>query len=93
MEKENAIHQRWMAKKNRASDDAAHSDCWAWEQCGGCHFWIPLAGSLGADWGVCANPASHFDQQAMYEHDGCEAFTEDPQGWRTPERFSIPEED
>lgn len=93
MEKWHAIHQRWIARINRTSDDPTHTDSWAWEQCGGCRFWVPLAGALGADWGVCANPTSHFDQQAMYEHDGCEAFSEDPQGWRTPERFSISDQD
>lgn len=84
MDKLHTIHQRWSSRLNRASDDPAYSDSWVWEQCGECRFWMPLAGPLGQDWGVCANPASQFDQRAMFEHDGCEVFSEDPKGWRTP---------
>ncbi|RRD03103.1 DUF3027 domain-containing protein [Arachnia propionica] len=92
MSEKNTIHQRWIKRMNRGGDDPNYADSWAWEQCGGCCFWIPLAGVFGADWGVCSNPESQFDRVAMYEHDGCTDFKEDPAGWRTPQRFSITEQ-
>ena len=81
-------HRRWVSALNRTNDEAApgYRESWSWEQCGGCIHWLPLAGTLGTDWGACSNPASPFDRRAMFEHDGCEQFEEDPQGWRTPER-------
>jgi hypothetical protein len=36
-------------------------------------------------WGVCSNAESPFDRTAMFEHDGCDFFEEDPEGWRTPQ--------
>ena len=81
-------HRRWVRDLNRTNDEAApgYREAWSWEQCGGCSHWLPLAGTLGADWGVCSNPVSRFDRRAMFEHDGCDEFEADPQGWRTPER-------
>jgi hypothetical protein len=79
-------HSRWITQRNRIPDesDPEFQESWVWEQCGICRFWLPLAGSLGADWGVCANHSSPFDRKAMFEHDGCDFFEEAPQGWRTP---------
>jgi hypothetical protein len=79
-------HARWVTARNRAPDTSNpdFKEAWVWEQCGICKFWLPLAGPLGADWGVCSNPDSSFDRTAMFEHDGCDFFEEDPKGWRTP---------
>jgi hypothetical protein len=92
MDGRGAIHQRWIAELNRSNDenDPEYRDTWPWEQCGGCLFWMPLAGPLGTDWGVCANALSPFDRRAMFEHDGCDSFSEDPEGWRAPGRAPIP---
>jgi hypothetical protein len=40
----------------------------------GCVHYRPLAGTLGADWGVCTNPASHRAGKLTFEHQGCPAF-------------------
>ena len=81
-----AAHSRWILRLNRSEDNPRYQDAWAWEQCGGCIHWLPLAGTLGTDWGVCSSQRSPFDREAMFEHDGCDFFEEDPHGWRTPER-------
>lgn len=44
---------------------------WIEEQCGGCEFYVPLAGPLGSDWGVCTNPQSPHDRRVLFEHEGC----------------------
>lgn len=80
-------HKRWVSQRNRSQDSPEYQDSWAYEQCGGCIHWIPLAGKMGGDWGVCSNVESPFDRIAMFEHDGCEFFVEDPDGWRTPGRY------
>jgi len=79
-------HSRWIKTRNRVSDesDPAFEEKWVWEQCGICKFWVPLTGSLGADWGACSNSASPFDRRVMFEHDGCDFFEEAREGWRTP---------
>ena len=61
-------HSRWIRSRNRVPDesDPAFKEAWVWEQCGICKFWLPLAGAMGADWGVCSNPASPFDREAMF---------------------------
>ena len=90
MDRWGGIHERWIAGLNRGEGDPKYEDTWPWEQCGECLFWMPLAGPLGSDWGVCSNSHSPFDRRAMFEHDGCDFFCEDPEGWRTPERSPIP---
>ena len=45
------------------------SDC----SCG-CRHFIPLHGALGADWGICANPASPRGGLLTFEHQGCHQF-------------------
>ncbi|MGH7577399.1 MAG: DUF3027 domain-containing protein, partial [Longimicrobiales bacterium] len=40
----------------------------------GCQFYLPLDGELGADWGVCTNPASHRAGKLTFEHQGCPQF-------------------
>jgi hypothetical protein len=87
-----AIHRRWIADLNRHNDekDPQYQESWAWDQCGVCRFWLPLAGNLGTDWGACSNAKSPFDRRVMFEHDGCDFFDEDPDGWRTPQRGPLP---
>ncbi len=41
---------------------------------GGCRWYRPLDGPLGADWGVCTNPKSHRCGLLTFEHQGCWAF-------------------
>jgi hypothetical protein len=40
----------------------------------GCRFYRILHGSLGFDWGVCTNPASHRNGLLTFEHQGCPQF-------------------
>lgn len=40
----------------------------------GCRHFIPLTGSLGNDWGICANPASPRCALLTFEHQGCPQF-------------------
>src|SRR5882724_9564576 len=40
----------------------------------GCRHYIPLAGELGNDWGVCANPNSPRAGLLTFEHQGCPQF-------------------
>lgn len=73
-DRQRAIHERWRERKNRDQSDPAYPDAWYGEQCGACRHWLPLAGSLGNDYGACTNTDSPFDKHVMFEHDGCEAF-------------------
>ncbi|MGZ9166331.1 MAG: DUF3027 domain-containing protein, partial [Anaerolineales bacterium] len=43
----------------------------------GCKHFLKLPGKLGADWGVCANPASPRAGLLTFEHQGCEKFERD----------------
>jgi hypothetical protein len=52
---------------------ATISDCSS-----GCRW---LAGRLGQDWGVCANPRSPRSGLLTFEHQGCLEFEEDPR-WK-----------
>ena len=49
------------------SDPCADCSC-------GCRHYIPLAGELGNDWGVCANPKSPRAGLLTFEHQGCPQF-------------------
>lgn len=40
----------------------------------GCRHFIPLAGELGNDWGICANPKSPRAGLLTFEHQGCPQF-------------------
>lgn len=40
----------------------------------GCKHFLKLPGKLGADWGVCSNPASPRAGLLTFEHQGCEQF-------------------
>jgi len=43
----------------------------------GCKHFMTLAGDLGMDWGVCANPRSPRAGLLTFEHQGCEFFEYD----------------
>ena len=58
-------------KVERDADPAqVYPDC-----SGGCWFFRDLHGGLGADWGVCTNPASHRVGLLTFEHQGCQQFS------------------
>jgi hypothetical protein len=40
----------------------------------GCKHFLKLRGSLGFDWGVCANPKSPRAGLPTFEHQGCEKY-------------------
>lgn len=58
----------------RSRDDDFAADC----SCG-CKWFGKLDGTLGYDWGVCANPASPRVGLLTFEHQGCKQFEEDPE--------------
>lgn len=55
---------------SRKDGDKWYGDC----SCG-CLYYLPLEGKLGADWGVCRNPASHRCGLLTFEHQGCRHYT------------------
>ncbi len=59
----------WGQTERWADPAKAYPDC-----SGGCRFARWLESSLGADWCVCTNPASHRCGLLTFEHQGCEAF-------------------
>jgi hypothetical protein len=73
-------HSRWIKQMNRPSgnDDP---DEWYSQQCGGCRFFITITGGFRSDWGVCTNALSVRDGRATFEHDGCDQFVADENGW------------
>ncbi|WP_045312744.1 DUF3027 domain-containing protein [Lentzea aerocolonigenes] len=78
------MHERWIQKSDRDLNMIPWPKEWRRNQCGECRFWCPLAGQLGLDWGVCANPVSKWDGTARFEHDGCEHFVSSGE-WATPD--------
>ena len=76
-----ACHIRWTKRLHRNPLDPNYQDGWGIQQCGGCRYFIPLAGVFADDWGGCTNAASSFDQRVMFEHDGCDAFDPASDGW------------
>lgn len=74
-------HRRWSRVLNRDQDDPGYRDEWYAEQCFACRFYIPLVGAFMADYGVCSHPESRFDGRVMFEHDGCEHFSQADEQW------------
>ena len=74
-------HERWIARLHRRMNDPRYHDEWYAEQCGACQYFVPLTGAFINDWGACTNPASPFDGRVMFEHDGCDQFSESDQAW------------
>ena len=66
-----AAADRWTARRG-PEDDIARS---ASHDCGTCGFMVPITGSLGALFGVCANEYSA-DGQVVHLHYGCGAHSE-----------------
>ena len=73
-------HIRWIKSQTRGSGKP-YKDDWYSQQCGGCRFYIRLQGKLRADWGAYSNARSPRDGIATFEHDGCDAFVADAEGW------------
>jgi hypothetical protein len=59
-----------LGERSRAKDWAPDCSC-------GCRFFIPRAGNLGKDWGVCINTRSPRCALLTFEHQGCGAFEEE----------------
>lgn len=85
-EHQTETHSRWLAVRNRKQESPDYQEEWYSEQCGGCEFWIPLAGGWGSDFGVCSNLDSPFDGTVRFEHDGCEFFSPG-EAWGAPGDF------
>lgn len=66
-------YQPWGNVERGADPQQEYPDC-----SGGCKFYRPLEGDLGADWGACTNPASHRVGLLTFEHQGCQKFEWDP---------------
>ncbi len=76
-----AVHERWAQLIERAPGSPGYREEWYSAQCGGCVHWLALGGRLGDDWGVCSASKSPHDGVVRFEHDGCERFVEDPDGF------------
>lgn len=79
-----SMHQRLLAVSSYESEPRIAPEL----QCGGCRYYVPLDAPLLDDWGLCSHPASSRDGQAVFEHEGCVAFTHNTLGWggATPRR-------
>src|SRR5699024_10184815 len=66
-----AAAERWAAERGPGSEIARG----AREPCGTCGFLVPIAGSLGAMFGICANEFSA-DGQVVHLQYGCGAHSE-----------------
>ena len=75
------IHARWsknlktVAGRMTPPTDIEGED-WELAQCGCCSYFIPLEGSIGADWGVCSSKYSIYEREAVFEHFGCVRHSE-----------------
>lgn len=65
-----------MERRHRRQEDDRYKDEWFSQQCGMCRYFVKLTGPLGLDYGACTNPGSAFDRHIMFEHDGCEKFSQ-----------------
>jgi hypothetical protein len=65
--------ERWQAGQFGPQSDMARS---APQECGRCGFYLPLAGSLRAAFGVCGNELSPADGHAVHVEYGCGAHSE-----------------
>jgi hypothetical protein len=52
-------HRRWLGNANRRTDDPDYQEAWYFEQCGGCRFWLPLAGPSDEDHGSARMHCRH----------------------------------
>jgi len=51
----------------------------------GCKHYLTLEGKLGADWGVCANPASPRVGLLTFEHQGCREYEDSEEDYEIDE--------
>ena len=51
-----------------------------------CPYYVPLAGHLGADWGVIVNPESRRFRMLTFEHDDCGCPGDDDRHRNDPEQ-------
>jgi len=82
-------HRRWYRVRAQEAQERGYVDAQGTPrrgQCGGCRYFIPLTGTLIDDWGACSNPASVFDGSVMFEHLGCDAFSQALDDWGGPHR-------
>ena len=56
----------------------------------GCRHFLPLAGELGCDWGVCANLAGPRSGLLTFEHQGCPQFEAEDDLEETPVELAAP---
>ncbi len=64
--------QRWRDERGPTTDMAVSAP----SSCGTCGFYLPLAGSLSAAFGVCGNEFSPADGRAVHVEFGCGAHSE-----------------
>ncbi|GGS15656.1 MULTISPECIES: DUF3027 domain-containing protein [Actinokineospora] len=64
---------RWMSGEFGPASDMARS---APAHCGTCGFYLPVAGSLGAAFGVCGNEIAPADARVVHAEYGCGAHSE-----------------
>ena len=64
--------QRWRDERGPSTDMAVSAP----SSCGTCGFYLPLAGSLSAAFGVCGNEFSPADGRAVHVEFGCGAHSE-----------------
>lgn len=82
-----ATHARWLDNIDRDVSQPDAPDTWFSRQCLTCAYFVPLAGALADDWGVCSNATSPRDGRATFEHDGCDEWVEAEEFWqRTPQK-------
>ncbi len=70
-----ACAERWASDQNRRMYAEAYKEEWFMQQCLLCRYYVPLAGPLGDDFGVCSNEKTAFDGRVRFEHDGCDGFS------------------
>lgn len=71
--KSDVAKERWVTADREIGAQAVH-----------CPYYVPLEGTLGADWGVIVNPESSRFALLTFEHDDCGCPTaagEDADGW------------
>ena len=70
-------HHRWISSINKKIYDGEYKE----EQCYSCAYFAPVLGGLMADWGVCTNSLSIVDGRAVFEHAGCDKYSEAEKIW------------
>ncbi len=67
-----SAHDRWAKKlPDIEPGTITHKLYEDGRQCGSCKSFRELSGTLGLDWGVCANRESQYDGRVVFEHFTC----------------------